>query len=471
MAGWTSLKDLIAQEKIQLLEEGVDSKAAEQATAKALALLEAGEEEHKVWSVFFNLPRDPNYPHNEPNELEAIRALRVNIPQRRFDLDLSTPAFADKMHGAWLGRCVGCALGKPIESFGCEHNGMQSWERIKRYLVAIDPSEWPVKDYIPKHSPAIAETGGLMAPMSTRENICCMESDDDIRYTVLGQYVMDQAGRDFNSLHPARNWLERLGYSMVCTAETQAYRNMVYACDWLRNNDLKLSLAEFLPKTDFHWITHHANPYREWIGAQIRVDGYAYAAPGDPELAADFAWRDARISHVKNGIYGAMFCAAMIAAAFTAKDIPSIIESGLAEIPQTSRLYKEMRQTIAICQKYQNKFENFEAVFKEIYGLLGHYHFVHTNNNAALCVVALLLGNGDFHKTIITSVMGGLDTDCNGATVGSIIGAYVGGKNVPAHWTRPLNNTLNSLILGYHPIPIDEAARKAVAIARKVMGR
>jgi len=214
---------------------------------------------------------------------------------------------------------------------------------------------------------------------------------------------------------------------------------------------------------------HHLNPYREWIGAQIRVDSYGYAAPGDPQLAGEFAWRDARISHVKNGIYGAMFCAAMIAEAFVTNDVMRIIEAGLAEIPTTSRLYADMRQTIAICAEHGNRFDDFEAVFEGVYKLLGHYSPVHTNNNAALCVVALLLSGGDFHKGITLAVMGGWDTDCNGATVGSIVGAICGGRAAPTHWTARLNDTLKSLIVEYHPISINECARISTDIAKRVL--
>jgi ADP-ribosylglycohydrolase len=192
-------------------------------------------------------------------------------------------------------------------------------------------------------------------------------------------------------------------------------RDVRYGCDCGCGDTTPLDIA---------WVATYLNPYREWIGAQIRVDSYGYAAPGNPALEAELAWRDARLSHVKNGLYGAMFCAAMIAAAFVLDDPLQIVEAGLNEIPQTSRLCHEMQQTIAICHRHD--FHSFETALDEINMLLGHYHGVYTNNNTALVVAAVLLGGHDFEKVITTAVMGGWDSDCNGATAGSIIGAMRG---------------------------------------------
>lgn len=460
MPGWYPLRKTVEIEFTQGLEEGRDPAAVEALRREWEA---AGEDSARLADLHEQLlavPFRADFAFEEPSDLEGIRARSeggsaMSVPRE---------GLADKMLGAWLGRCVGCALGKPVEGFMDAKNGIPSWERQKRFLTAVSPEEWPLRDYFPQHSPAEEQTGKLFTSESVREKIAFMESDDDIRYTVLGQVVLEKHGAGFTTWDVARQWIYQLPYIQVCTAETQAYRNLVarydfHVADWEKTAQ----------EVDWNWVATHQNPYREWIGAQIRVDSYGYAAPGQPALAAEFAWRDARLSHVKNGIYGAMFCAAMIAASFTTRDVRAIVEAGLAQIPRTSRLHAEMRQVIAICEKAGGRFEAFEEVIAEIYAFLGHYNPVHTNNNAGLCVAALLLSGGDFSRGITLAVMGGWDTDCNGATVGSIVGAICGGKNAPEHWTGRLNDTLNSLIIGYHPIAISECARRSTVIAQKIL--
>ena len=51
------------------------------------------------------------------------------------------------------------------------------------------------------------------------------------------------------------------------------------------------------------------------LGALIRADGFGYACAGDPRKAAELAYRDAYLTHRRNGIYGEMLFAAAIAAA------------------------------------------------------------------------------------------------------------------------------------------------------------
>jgi len=462
MPAWDTLRNLVKEEFAQSVQEGRDPNAVNALRTEFEAAETDEAKLHAVWDKMLAMPIRTDFPFNEPSDLEGIRALRPNAPHS-YKLDLSDEVLYDKMYGAWLGRCAGCALGKPVEGFMGEHNGLSSKERIKTYLTAISPDEYPIRDYFPQHSPAEEQTGLVGCYPSTREDIAFMESDDDIRYTVLGQIVMREKGRDFTTRDVAGAWIGRLPYGMVCTAETQAYRNLVNRYHFHIGGDKDDAI-------DWHWVATYQNPYREWIGAQIRADSWGYAAPGNAELAAEFAYRDARLSHVKNGIYGEMFVAAMISAAYVMDDPRAIVVAGLAEIPQTSRLYSEMQQTLEICTKYNDDPTEFEAVLEEIYALLGHYHPVHTNNNAALVVAALVLGGHDLDKVLTIAVMGGWDTDCNGATAGSIAGAMLGATALPDKWIGRLNDTLNSQIIGYHPIAITECARRSVEIARKTLG-
>ena len=459
MPGWDTNRALVWEEFVEAKQEG---RSAEALDALRPAFEKAGDDAEQLAAVYAALTKvalSDSFPFREPSDLAGIRAHRP-VPPFQPRIQLTAKQLFDRMYGAWLGRCVGCALGKPVECFMGPQAGMSSKDRIKTYLKAVGADEYPLKDYFPQHSPAEARTGAVGCKASTREHIAFMETDDDIRYTIIGQIVLSEKSADFTSWDVAWAWMQHLPYRAVCTAETQAYRNLVDRYDF--------HCGTPAAEPDWQWVRTHQNPYREWIGAQIRADSWGYAAPGNPPLAAEFAWRDARISHVKNGIYGEMFVAAMIAAAFTCNDAREIITAGLAQIPSTSRLFKAVQEVVAICDKYRLDPERFEAVLDEIYALLGHYHPVHTINNAALVVAGLLLGGQDFGRAITIAVMGGWDTDCNGATVGSIVGAMRGAKLLPDRWTAPLHDRLLGGIVDYHPIAISDTAQRSVAIASKI---
>ncbi len=456
MAGWDSLYNLVLEEVKQRGEEGCQ---VEGFTEK---VKEAGNNEQELMLIYkelMSLPIQEAFPYTEPSELTEIRKERPS-GQRTLKSDLTEEEWQDKFYGAWLGRSAGCALGKPLETldFMGGSNGNTGWKNVQLWFEGADA--WPIADYTPGKSRAEEQYGlSVGCPKSLKENIQYMESDDDIRYTVLGLKMTEEKGTNFDSFDIGQLWHRDLTYRQVCTAETQAYLNFAHVTSHMGYGQRPEDWEE---KKD--WVRTYLNPYREWIGAQIRADGFAYAAAGNPELAAELAYHDASFSHVKNGIYGEMFVAAMISAAFVEENIEKIIEIGLGEIPKNSRLAADIKLAIEIAKDEKDQIRLVDRIWESF----KHYHPVHTNNNAALVVASLLFGGDDYEKAITTSVLGGWDTDCNGATVGSILGAKLGAQALPEKWISPLNDTLYAEVNGFQPIKISECAQRSFQVFKKI---
>jgi hypothetical protein len=268
--------------------------------------------------------------------------------------------------------------------------------------------------------------------------------DDDTNYTATGLAICRQFGRDFTPADVARFWLGNIPIFHVCTAERIAYRNLVMC----------------LPPPE---SASYRNYYREWIGAQIRADFFGYVNPGNPERAADFAWRDAAISHVKNGIYGEMWVAAMLAAAYVTDDVATVIRAGLGQIPARCRLAERLGQVLdlhASGASYEQAVAFVTARWDENKG----HDWCHTISNAEIVAVALLWGAKDYTRTLGYSVMPGFDTDCNGATAGSVLGTLLGAAALPAQWIAPLNDTLLTGVAGYHRVSLTQMAEETVEL-------
>ncbi len=410
-----------------------------------------GEKERLAVELLDSLTSAPlmeGYLFVEPEDLPGILAARpvssglcaVN------GLPLTEEAFFDRVHGAWLGRCAGCLLGQPVEF----------WHRERLLGLLRETDNYPIRDYISSDLPAdIREKYGVSdrgwsyggTRINWINNVARMPEDDDINYTILALKLLECSGKDFTAEDVAVRWLMDLPALHTFTAERAAYRNF---------------LCGIPPPAS----ASHRNPCREWIGAQIRGDLYGYIHPGNPQAAAEMAYRDACVSHTKNGVYGAMFVAAMLSAAAT-RNAEGIVRCGLGQIPERCRLAQAVGQVLA----WWKAGMDWEQAIARIHGMYDEkdtFESLYVVPNAMVVVAALLYGELSFEKSIGIAVAGSFDKDCNGATVGSIVGFALGASALPAKWTEPLADTVSSGIEDFGLVHISELALRTVQVARKM---
>lgn len=379
-----------------------------------------------------SLPEDPERLRREPDSLEEIRALRpaASHTPRAVNPD----RLASRMAGALNGRFAGCTLGAIVE--------MNAVEDMAAH-AAFDRMDFPPKNYWrTAGQPSWQRRYRTGIPQGyTREGMNGVPVDDDIAYTQLGLLILEECGRHFTTADVGRMWLKYL--PMACTAEAVALQH------------LKEGVApELAGRTD--------NPYQEWIGADIRSDPWGYAAAGNPELAAEWAWRDAVLSHRWNGVYGEMYFSAVIAAAFTVDDPREALEIGLEEIPAAC----EMAKTIRWALEKSGEIRNYREAREAVTARFGEMSCVHTLNNAALTVFGLTIGGQDFTRVIGETVAMGLDNDCTAATAGSIVGAVIGIEEIPAHWTQNFHDTCYAYLNGIERFSIRDMTGRFLRFAR-----
>ncbi|MCC7208422.1 MAG: ADP-ribosylglycohydrolase family protein [Anaerolineae bacterium] len=181
----------------------------------------------------------------------------------------------------------------------------------------------------------------------------------------------------------------------------------------------------------------------EQIGAQIFIDGWGMMAPGDPELAADFARRAASVSHDGEAIYGAQVLAAMEAQAFIESDLNVLIDTALRFIPADSliaRLIRDIREWHA---KEPDWYAARRAL-DERYGYDKYGGNCHMIPNHGLILFSLLYGDDDFQKSLMIVNTSGWDTDCNSGNVGCLLGIKNGlaGIDRGPDWRGPVADRL-----------------------------
>ena len=420
---WDLTINRYATQKVEFGAQGVAEKVAEieAVLRQKIAELDA-------------LPNDPELEKAEPDDLEAIRSLRPDGARRM--LTSLPDDFRDRLEGAWLARCAGCTLGSIVEGWKVE--------RMERWAAYIgDP--FPLVDYWSQaEQPQEPRLKVSQRHDYTPAKMAGVPSDDDLNYTMLGLLILEEYGPDFTVEDVGAAWVKYLPFAF--TAEGVALEN-------LRNGVPAMQAGAL------------NNPCQNYIGADIRSDPWGYAAPGWPEKAAELAWRDAMISHRRNGIYSAMYFSAAIAAAFAVDDPMDALRAGLEEIPADCIAAREIRWALEMAPSITG-YKDAAALCEERYPGLWKSHSIQNN---ALTIWGLAVGGDDYTKMIGETVAMGQDNDCTAATAGSIFGAVYGRSAIPEHWTRNFNNTMHSYLNGERTFALDDTVDRFVTQAERVL--
>jgi ADP-ribosylglycohydrolase len=392
---------------------------------------------------FARMLENPKPDEQEPEDLAAIRAQRPEGKRRM--LDRLPDDYDERWLGSFLGRGAGCTLGAALEFRPVEE--MENWARYFGDDFPLTDYWSRVKNpYRPRYIVGRSED-------LTKGQMDSIPVDDDTAYTLIGLLTLEHHGPSFTHEQMAETWKR---YFPIRA------KNGSWGLYWGERNLLQ-NVDKGIP---VHQAGYLNNPNVQSVAAWTRADAWGYVAPGWPEKAAALAHKDASINHRRNGVYGSMFFAASLAAAFVVDDPVEALSIGLQEIPRDSLFAEAVRWALDNGSHLRDYREATVAVRERYAGMFEG----HAINNALFVVLGICIGGRDFTKVIGETVAMGMDNDCTGATSGSIVGAVIGKKAIPEHWYKPFRNRMQCY---FHDCPgyldIDELLNRFIAQAELVL--
>ena len=319
-------------------------------------------------------------------------------------LDFRT--YRDKMIGCWTGKNVGGVFGAPFE-------GHRQFNDTKFYVQDLSMGPPP---------------------------------NDDLDLQIVWLSAVERYGRNVNASILGDYWL-----SFVIP-------------NWVEYGTGKANLrAGFVPPMS----GAIDNVYRNSCGCYIRSEIWACLAPGNPALAAKYAFEDAIVDHAEDGMQAEIFCAAMESAAFVESDPYKLIDIGLSYVPADSnfaaaihaaldakkeglpfreavvRIHEAAPGTFGVQERdYEESKRRSDAMGFKTIGAAGF----DAPENVGFAVAALIYGK-DFEERMQLCNSAGEDTDCTCATLGALLGIIDGASGLPEKWTAPLGDRIVTMCI------------------------
>lgn len=359
-----------------------------------------------IMHILNNAKQIPNHAYLSYTVYDTFEQYRGKVEFAKYPgVDVVSPEFYDRIYAGWIAQIVGAALGTAVEGYTAD---------------AIQKAFGEVRNYIRKPS----------------------TYNDDITYEIAFLDAFEKYGYGITSAQIAEAWISLIpsGWS----AEDIALKN--------------IGLGVYPPESGYR-----SNPFREWIGAQMRAAICGMVAPADPELAATLAFKDGVVSHHNNGVIGGVFNAVMCAMAFCEADMRTIVCKAIEMVPTDSEYFSVVRFAWEQCEKTRD----YRVAWKMCEERYRQYNWIHAYPNAAAEVVALYFCGNNFDTCLNIIAMVGQDVDCNAAQVMTLFGLAYGLNCIDGRWRDPIRDDLQSYVRGYEKTTITAIAQQTVSAVRR----
>jgi ADP-ribosylglycohydrolase len=348
-------------------------------------------------------------------------------------LDLET--YKDKVTGCWAGKNIGGVLGAPFE-------GKRQINKVDFYTQDLSKGPPP---------------------------------NDDLDLQIVWLAAVERYGRNVNASILGDYWL-----SYVIP-------------NWVEYGTGKANLRAGLVPPLAGLID---NTYKDSCGCFIRSEIWACLAPGQPQIAARYAYEDAIVDHQGEGMYGEVFCAALQSAAFVESDPDTLIDIALSYIPDDSAVARCVRQAAACRKQKVSLAEARKRIHNEAPGTFGIQGIKLSQiqkegnegletgapgfdapENVGITIAGWLYGEGDFGKALCAAVNCGEDTDCTCATLGALLGIILGASKLPEKWITPLDDKIVTMCIDktsrgiWVPDTATELAERVIRVTPAFLGQ
>ncbi|MBI3762659.1 MAG: ADP-ribosylglycohydrolase family protein [Chloroflexi bacterium] len=304
-------------------------------------------------------------------------------------------AYRNKLQGAWAGEMAGYAWGAPTEF---------------DYQGVIMPDE-----KVPVWEPA------LINRAFRDDNLYCQM--------------------------PFIDTVNKQGVTAGWVAFGESFRDTTFDL-WHANLAARDNLQKGIPAPDSGHYSN--NPHADDLDWQIESGWVGRMTPGQPQAATDIAWRAGHVTNYGDGVYGGVFVANLLSAAFFATGVEQIVEAGRQILPAGS-LYRRIVEDVIFThwthpddwtQTWQMLQERWADQDIHCPDGVGQPFNIDAKLHGAYVTMALLYGNGDIEQSMRIAMRAGQDSDCAIHSVGGILGAMLGLSGIPQKFVSGLDPKL-----------------------------